>query len=176
MNEIKKMLNSFYAGTIDNEQEKQLLDYFRSNHTAAEFEKDRIIFMSLYSNQNSEEIPPLLEKKLDNLIDNLAASEAKTHPKHQYLWMYISGAAAAIALIITLGLNFANNKIIENQPLEYAEISPSDQQKIEQAQQALRLVSSKWNKSIAMTSQIDVNLNRLTNNINKIKQLNTKSL
>ncbi len=74
---IKRLLESFYKGETSIEEEKTLLHYFQSKDISEELSEEQEIFLSMYES-DSIEVPAGLESNLSRLIDQLA------HPNRNY--------------------------------------------------------------------------------------------
>ena len=175
-NEIKRLINAFYKGETSVEEEKLLQDYFSGENISEEFIEEKDIFISLYCNIAPIDVPTHLEEKLNNLIDELAAKElAKTEIKlhqnnKQRFWIYVGGIAAGIALIISTGIYI--NKKTETTSLPVVQVqtetvSKECEQKIKAAQDALVLLSSKFNQGTNKLSVVSANIDKTNKILNK---------
>jgi len=163
--EIKKLIEAFYNGETSAEEEQILFDYFDGENVAEELLDERKIFLQMNEKDNID-IPSGLEARLDSLIDELArAEETKKQPKKKQLWAWAGSVAAGIALLIFAGIHFSKeqNPVIPTVTVAETE----DQQKIEEAQKALLLLSSNFNKGVDQLSLVSTNLDKANDILNK---------
>ena len=107
IDEIKGLLEAYYAGNTSIEQEKLLCDFFATaTNLPPELEPDRQLFVSLCSMEEEPiDVPADLESKLISHIDDLERAEAKKHINWVKPFSIISVAASVIVLFI-LAFNF----------------------------------------------------------------------
>ena len=107
IDEIKRLLEAYYAGNTSIEQEKLLCDFFATAiNLPPELEPDRQLFVSLCSMEEEPiDVPADLESKLISHIDDLERAEAKKHINWVKPFSIISVAASVIVLFI-LAFNF----------------------------------------------------------------------
>ena len=108
--EIKKLLEAYYAGNTSIEQEKLLCDFFATaTDSPCELESDRQLFVALRSmTEEPIDVPADLEAKLISHIDNLERAEAKKDIKWVKPFSIISVAASVIVIFI-LVFNFLSH-------------------------------------------------------------------
>lgn len=172
--EVKTRLEKFYDGTTSVEEEQILLNYFEKESIDAELLEEKELFLQFYKEEKIS-TPAALEFKLNNLIDNLSEQELKEEVKlvrnRKYLWTWGVSVAASIVLLISAGL-YVNTKSgsVDTQIMQKSEavvITEIDKQKIKEAQDALMLLSSKFNKGVDQLAVVSLNLNKTNEILNK---------
>ena len=172
-NDIKKLIDAFYNGETNKEEEQTLRNYFNSNDVTDELQNEKTLFLQLYEN-DALEVPPTLEKKLSKTIDRLERQEKEQFIRRKTLkklWIQAVSVAAGVALLISIGL-FSNREKIENHvDTAFTQLSDEDQQKIREAEEALLLLSSAFSKGIEQMAVVSANLDKaitiLNNSINR---------
>lgn len=168
MNEINKLIESFYDGIISQSEELLLFNYFNSNDVLDEHLDEKELFLQIVQHDTTPiEVPSHLEANLNSLIDKLAAEETpKTSlRKHLRLW---SGVAASVAIILSVGI-YVNNLSIEEESNKIASkathnsLTITDAEYI-QAENAMRLLSYNFNKGMQQLDEMQENLDK-TNRI-----------
>ena len=190
---IKKMLESFYEGNTNKEEEKILIAYFNSDNVADELKFERDTFLSIYEISEID-VPLSLETKINELINKLNDAEitnnnisnksllSNTRKKNQ-IWSYISIAACLIILItgsIYLSVTTGERKVLESITLQpVAEISKTtremsveDKEILVHAESAMLLVSQKLNKGMDQLTMASSNVDKTNKIINKTLKLN----
>ncbi len=171
-NEIKKLVEAFYNGETTIEEEKLLLSYFQGEDVAEELLKEKDLFLNLYQSE-SIDVPLHLEAKLETLIDELAAKvkvTLKPASKKKYILRWAGSIAAGIAILITAGIYFNKQEKTTMTPIAQTidkTIDKADEQKIKEAQEALVLLSSKFNKGMDQLALVSTNLDKTNEILNK---------
>lgn len=174
--EIKKLLDTFYNGETNTGEEQILMDYFKGEDVAEELMDERDIFLGIYQ-ADSIDVPSSLESKLNNLIDELEEKGAKgTKPLQtkRRLMTWIGSAAASIAILISVGL-YLNNRpeTVVEPPLAYQQdnnpeqLSEEDRKAVQEAEEALMLLSSKFNKGVKQMAVVSDNIEKTNEILNK---------
>lgn len=169
--EIKKLIEAFYNGNTTAEEEQTLLDYFKGENVAEELLNEKKIFLEMNETDNIE-IPVGLEDKLSNLIDKLATEEEEaSKPRKKSLWTWAGSVAAGVAILIFAGIHFTKQH--ETVMPIVTQVNAEDQYKIEEAQKALLLISSNFNKGVDQLSVVSTSLDKTNEILNKtLGQLN----
>jgi len=177
---IKKQIEAFYNGETTPEEEQILFGYFSGKDVAEELFDEKKLFLKMYEAADFPDVPPMLASKLSNLIDELSLKEEvkavtiQPQQNKRKLWLWAGSAAAAgIALLVSVGISF-NDKpsIIDTQT---ATITAEDQQKIKEAQEALLLLSSNFNKGMDQLAVVSQNLDKTNDILTKtLKRKNEK--
>lgn len=174
--EIKKLIEAFYNGETSTEEEQKLSDYFNGDNIDKELQDEGKLFLDMYKKEPIE-TPSMLEQKLGNLIDELSQQEkAKNKPNKTRLWARIGSIAAGLALLISVGIYMNKEKTTttpDNPNLANTEISEEDRQKMKEAQDALLLLSSNFNKGVKQLASVSDNLDKTNDILNKT--FNTKN-
>lgn len=171
--EIKKLIEAFYNGNTTAEEEQTLLDYFKGENVAEELLNEKKIFLQMNETDNID-IPVGLENKLSNLIDKLATEEKKaSQPKKRNLWTWAGSVAAGVAILLFAGIHFSKQHETVMPMPTVTNINAEDQYKMEEAQKALLLISSNFNKGVDQLSAVSTNLDKTNEILNKtLGQLN----
>ncbi|MCD7901930.1 MAG: hypothetical protein LUH22_19375 [Bacteroides sp.] len=115
--EVENILLDFYDGKITESQETMLRDFFSTHDVPDYLEKEKRFFLSLHSlNQIPE--PEGLEEKLIHLIDEKGSEGIKVLQRNHSRrdWRWISGVAAGILLILTLGVSLTILGLRDSRP------------------------------------------------------------
>lgn len=173
-NEIKKLIDAFYNGETSVEEEQLLLNYFNTEDVAEELLEEKEIFLHMY-NAELVDVPVGLETKLNDLIDELASEEKKVfklkaQTNKRQMWVRIGSIAAGVALVISAGVYFNKKADSITPPLAQGQtenVDVEDKEKIKEAQEALVLLSSKFNKGMDQLAVVSSNLDKPNEIINK---------
>lgn len=168
-NHIKVLIDAFYNGETSVEQEKYLLNYFENENVAEELLGEKEIFLRMYQAEDIE-VPEHLDTKLSNLIDQLAGEEKSTTPVYQIkpdrkkMWIWMSSAACIIILVAAgFLLNESRNTgrhIVASSEIHLKDTYTDPGQAQAEAEKALILVSSNFNKGIDQLSMVSANLQK----------------
>ena len=169
---IKKLIEAFYKGETSTQEELDLLEYFNCENVAEELLNEKEFFIELY-NAQSIEVPAMLESNLSNLIDTFAQEKGiKPKKNKKYLLVWFSSVAASIALLISIGL-YLNNKPsikdtqIAEKGIELKDTFTNPDDAYIEAQRALTLVSSNFNKGMNQLAVVSVNFDKTNEILNK---------
>jgi hypothetical protein len=167
INEIKKMLDAFYRGETSNEEEARLQAYFSNNDIPEEMRGEKEVFCTFFE-QDTLVMPEGVESRLSSLIDKLEKSETQKIAVHNFnkkkkLWFEIGGIAASVCLLISIGLfvmNQGHERVSSATEVgnSASKLSPEDQKKIIEAQKALEMVSTNFNKGLDGIQSVSENL------------------
>lgn len=111
-------------------------------------------------------VPDGLEARLEALIDNLADAEKLSKRKAKQMRLWMAGAAASIALFVSIGLHH----LPENKsPDTMAQIGTNIDPEIAcmEAQKALLLVSLNFNKGLNQLAMVSQELDKSNQILNK---------
>jgi len=172
INKIKKILEDFYNGEATPEDEQLLLQYFRSENVVGELLDEKDTFLSAYDSSPIE-VPQALEARLSTLIDKLAQEEDKAtviqlkqqrkRKISQIMW--VGGVAACLVALVSIGIHF--NKVNDDKKQIVQVDNAEDEKKMKEAEEALMLLSSNFNKGIDKLSLASSNLNKTNEILNK---------
>jgi hypothetical protein len=168
-NDIKKLLDAFYNGETDAGESRILTEYFTGNNVAGELMDERELFLSIHQG-DPVEVPSSLESKLNDLVDELADKERKgeTKPLHgrRRMWTWIGSAAAGVAILVSAGL-FFNDKPGSEPVIRTETLSDKDKQTVKEAEDALMLLSGKFNKGVNQLAVVSSNIDKTNDILNK---------
>lgn len=175
---IKILLEAFYNGETNAEEEQILLAYFKGADVDKELIDEKDIFLAMYQPEPIE-VPSSLEEKLNFLIDDLAAKEctleekAPQNKKRMLTW--VGSIAAGIAVLVSVSL-FFNNKTTETTAPTIAQnqegtninnLSEADKKALKEAEEAIVLLSSKFNKGVNQLAVVSSNIDKTNEILNK---------
>lgn len=160
--EIRHLLDRFYDGQTNEAEETILKQYFSSNDIAPELEVERIMFDCLITTNISK--PNGLEHRLEQQINQWNRIELSTKRSQRVISLrWIVGVAAAITLLLTMGLGFYQQQM-QQETLKYSEIIDKKQDTYQHPKDAYK--TTHWA------------LQKFANSINKglkAAQLNTEN-
>lgn len=173
--EIKLLIEAFYNGETNAEEEQILLDYFSSGNVANELLDEKALFLQLYE-QEEVDIPSGLEFRLEKLIDELdskdkiQASKPKLKVKRLIGWAI--STAACIAILVSVAFYFNQKPDTTAQSIAGTEqqtetLSTEDKEALKEAEDALILLSSKFNKGVDQLAMVSTNLDKTNELLNK---------
>lgn len=159
--DIKYLLNLFYEGETTAEQENELKEYFLQTNVADDLKDDQLIFNSIFETDTAEiKVPDTLEQKINDVILDLESKKKVIPFKNRSA--FLLPIAAAIALLFGFGLYSLNHKT-EKVPT----LSQVEKNDLLKAQQALILLSEKYNKGLSELAQTQEKLSESTEALNK---------
>ena len=172
---IKQLMERYFEGQSNRNEETQLHDYFASNKIDAELLPYRVFF------QGIEEMKSKPDSKLeDELMDFILESEHREKTKLRYLWQSVS-VVAAVVLIALLVVNYSQNRST------WKDTYSDPNQAYVEASKTLQFVSEKYQKGLAQLRPLDKvrqavqPLDKGMNSVNKgfqemknLKQINQK--
>lgn len=179
-NDIKILLEAFYNGETNADEERLLMEYFKGEDVAEELKDDQTIFLAMYEAE-SVDVPLSLESKLNSLVDELSEKENQETVKveirpqtnRRAMWAWIGSAAAGVAILISAGLFFGKSTTsIPDEPVVAhaqpdQELSEADKQAVKEAEEALILLSSKFNKGVNQLALVSSNIDKTNEILNK---------
>jgi hypothetical protein len=167
INEIKKLIDAFYNGETNREEEQTLRDYFNGNDVANELQDEKELFLRMYES-DALKAPSSLEQKLSKTIDLLSRQEkTRSEATVKKLWIQAISVAASLAILVSIGLFSSKEKErANNHETVVAQMSEEDKQKVREAEEALLLLSSTFNKGIEQITLVSANLDKATTIIN----------
>ncbi|MDR2621446.1 MAG: hypothetical protein LBC48_02565 [Dysgonamonadaceae bacterium] len=114
------------------------------------------------------EIPAGLESRLEKLIDRLAEEEKQSTRRIRLTRWWISGIAAGVALLLTIGITFrADYSKPAGWTAQAIPPSAEQEQAYREAEKALALVSRNFNKGMDQFSLAMSEIDKSNNTINK---------
>lgn len=141
--EIEELLTLFYRGETTIEQERLLKDFFKQKNIPEALKEEQLVFNVIFE-KDELEVPSHLEQRLLATIDTLA------RPKQKKAIRFIPKKATPIliaaSLALLIGLTFFFKFSSSEQQLPH--LSQADREAVQKAQEALILVSTKYNEGI----------------------------
>lgn len=144
--EIKKLIALFYQGEASAEQEKELIEYFSQTDISEDLKEEQVILNAMFK-KDLIEVPTALENRLIAQIDHLENCSKPSVFTLQKKWVW-TALAASFALLI--GISFLLTMNTSSQSSK--NLSQTDIEKIQKAQEAIILVSKKYNKGLDQLS------------------------
>jgi len=139
---IEELLEKYYNGETSLEEERTLHWFFQTRDIPPHLKPDADIFRYHYS-QKSEEVFPLIEEKLVQLLDD------QEHKKRFLLSArtirLVSAIAASIIIVLTLWIGIGRNVLKEQQVAVYEDTYDDPQVAYMETKKTLLLVSKKLN-------------------------------
>lgn len=177
VNEIKKLIDSFYEGQTSREEELLLSDYFRGDEVAEELENEKELFLQLFE-KDEILVPVSLENNLSQLIDGAAKAERiRKKPKQIKLWVSV---AASMAILISVGFLLRTptfkadySKVIEaDKQIADSQNQATGQQftevEFKQAEDAMLLLSANFSKGMDELNDFNDKIEEANEIINSI--------
>lgn len=163
---IYNLLDAFYEGKTTPEEENALYHYFNDNAVPDELSAEKDFFLQLYA-KNTVKTPIHLSEKMNRLIDELERKE-KTKRSKVNRRRIIIGIAAAIALLLMIFVFVPDSEkadlVTKTKNDTTPELTETDAKKIKEAEDALLLISVKFNKGFGQLNLVSSNLQK-TNDI-----------
>lgn len=162
-NNVKQMLNRFYAGETSPEEEGQLKRFFASDDVPESLRVDQLMFQSLQVASSEPSLGAAFDEKV------LTQIEQKPVRKRIVRWSYaVAGLAAGVLILISLWMGgFLTSQpygTIDNPQLAFA-----------QTRAALQKVSKNLNKGLNPVKTAAADFNKPLNKVAEINKIN-KSL
>ncbi len=180
-NDIKILLEAFYNGETNAEEERLLMEYFKGEDVAEELKDEQAIFLAMYEAEPVD-VPLSLELKLSSLVNELSEKESKETEKvemkpqtnRRIMWTWIGSAAAGVAILISAGIFFSKSTttipgepVVAQQQPGQPEMSEADKKALKEAEEALILLSSKFNKGVNQLAVVSSNIDKTNEILNK---------
>lgn len=180
-NDIKILLEAFYNGETNADEERLLTEYFKGQDVAEELKDEQAIFLAMYDAEPVD-VPLSLESKLNSLIDELEEKETretvkvemKPRTNRRLMWTWIGSAAAGVAILISAGIFFnkstatiPDGPVVAQQQPGQPEMSEADKKAVKEAEDALVLLSSKFNKGVNQLAVVSSNIDKTNEILNK---------
>jgi uncharacterized protein HemX len=176
--DIKRLLTAFYDGRTSLDEERALQQYFETENIAPELQAEKIIFWAMADESEEINVPQSLEYQISRTIDKLDFEKKKTIGSNKKLWAWLSGIAASLVLVFSVGVFYysqnKNTYFTNNQQITEHNLTEADKQKIHEAEAALVQISSKFNKGMYQLAMVEMNLETMNKNLNKINILTSK--
>ena len=103
---IRHLLEKYYNGETDVNEEKILEDYFMHDEVSAEFSIDKEVFCHLAEMKENDEptVPEGMENRISDNIDMWEKQSKADKPRYYTLYKYVSGIAAAVVILIGISV------------------------------------------------------------------------
>lgn len=148
LNKIRVLLEKYYEGETDRNEEKILKSFFLSGKVPADMESDRQLFLTLHE-EASLRVPDG-EGFEERFFGSISGNEKTEQKSNRTIYLRFAAIAASFLLIAGSYFLIVHEYGIERNGLSYQEYSPEDPEKAyEEAKSALLLVSSVMNKGTA---------------------------
>jgi hypothetical protein len=176
--DINDLLTVFYNGETTVNEECELRQYFENENVPPELQQEKAFFLSIFESSDEVIVPQSLEYQISRALDRLDFEKKKSTVSNKKSWAWLSGIAASIALIFSVGIYHFNQNgnvnFAQNQQITESKLSETDKHKIREAEAALIRISSKFNKGINQLAMVDMNLETMNKNLNKIDIITSK--
>ena len=172
--EIKQLLEDFYNGDTNVEQERLLVHLLENESIPEELQKEKEIFLQFYQGEPLSECPHL-KTELSLLIDQLAKDEtAKIHAAKRRTWLWTGSIAASFLLLVSSGIFLMNKNKDEFSSEQYAQYDTfnNPEEAAIEAQKALTLLATNYNKGIERLTMASDNINKTNEIIRKTLKIN----
>ena len=109
---IRHLLEKYYNGETDVNEEKILEDYFMHDEVSAEFSVDKEVFCRLAEIKENDEptVPEGMENRISDNIDMWEKQSKAGKPRYYTLYKYVSGIAAAVVILIGISVFMPKNQ------------------------------------------------------------------
>ncbi|MCF2592807.1 hypothetical protein I6E11_03110 [Bacteroides caecigallinarum] len=109
---IRHLLEKFYNGETDADEEKILENYFLDSDVETEFSTDKEVFLHLSSVKKDSDftVPEGMQRRISDNIDMWEKQSKANKPRYYTLYKYVSGIAAAVVILIGISLFMPNNQ------------------------------------------------------------------
>lgn len=153
--EIKKLLQKYFNGESNFNEENTLNTYFQSGNVAEELEEYKEFFQGISELANENKYSGFEDEVMEHILEN----EHKEKTRYRSLWQTVTGIAASVIIVLGGFLFFQQQK-----PFEETFKDPNEAYAY--AQQTLQFVSGKYNKGLAELSSFE-KLNKATQPIKR---------
>lgn len=108
---IRHLLEKYYSGETDVNEEKILEDYFMHDEVSAEFSVDKEVFCHLAEMKGNDEliVPEGMKKRISDNIDMWEKQSKANKLRYYTLYRYVSGIAAAVVILIGISVFMSKN-------------------------------------------------------------------
>jgi len=159
--QIKELLEKFYAGNTDLEEEERLTRYFSTGQVPEELLADKELFGVLGQPDDEIDIPDGLNYRLEQAIDNAERKENRT--RHIGLFS-LTGLAAGLMIMLAVYLVYLREDNPNIVSAHYSDTYNDPMQAYEETMKALNYVSSRFNdgtKSLKPLSQVNKSVQQI---------------
>ena len=145
---IRHLLEKYYNGETDVNEEKILEDYFMHDEVSAEFSVDKEVFCRLAEIKENDEptVPEGMDKRISDNIDMWEKQSKADKPRYYTLYKYVSGIAAAVVILIGISVFMPKN---QDDSAVIKDTFDNPQEAYMATENALQLFAEAFNKSDA---------------------------
>lgn len=145
---IRYLLEKFYKGETDSNEDRILENYFLHNDVETELSADKEVFLHLSTLKKDDEftVPDGMEKRICDNVDMWEKHSNANKPRYYALYKYVSGIAAAAAILIGISILLQKN---QNDSTEMKDTFDNPQEAYMATENALQLFAEALNKGNA---------------------------
>jgi hypothetical protein len=163
---IETLLKDFYDGNTSLEQEKELLQFFRSEQVPDKLQEEKMIFISCYEPESTKNVPASLKNKLNTLIDQESRKSEKKKRMELFMsmnWLKFTTAAAGLLLLLTISL-----KPYQTAPsMSMTDTCSNRYEAYRETQKALALVSKNLQRGLKQKETAETEIEKVQDIVNK---------
>lgn len=169
---IRHLLEKYYSGETDVNEEKILEDYFMHDEVSAEFSVDKEVFCHLAEMKENDEItvPVGMEKRISDNIDMWEKQSKANKPRYYTLYKYVSGIAAAVVILIGISVFMPKN---QDDSAVMKDTFDNPQEAYMATENALQLFAEAFNKGDAQIEKarsVTISLKEKIDNIKNFRK------
>lgn len=169
---IRHLLEKYYSGETDVNEEKILEDYFMHDEVSAEFSVDKEVFFHLAEMKKNDEItfPVGMEKRISDNIDMWEKQSKANKPRYYTLYRYVSGIAAAVVILIGISVFMPKN---QDDSAVIKDTFDNPQEAYLATENALQLFAEAFNKGDAQIEKarnVTINVKEKIDNIKNFRK------
>lgn len=172
MNEetIRHLLEKYYDGETNTDEERMLEDYFLHNEVSVEFTIDKEFFRHLaeVKKGNGFAVPEGMEKRISGSIDKWEKQSKVNNTRYYTLYKYVSGIAASVIILIGISVLLPDSK---SDRVEMKDTFDNPREAYMATENALLLFAEALNKGniqIEKAKDITLSVKEKIDNIKKI--------
>lgn len=143
--EVKVLLQRYFNGETNIEEERKLEAYFQSGKVDEELEEYAEFFGGISELANAVDDATIENDVMDYILEN----ESQDKKKYRWMWQTVTGIAASIIIVIGGLLFYQQSDDNFDDTFENPEVAYSV------AEDALEYMSAKYNKGLAELSNFD---------------------
>lgn len=156
INEIKALLEQYYDGVIEDEEEQKLIEYFNSDYVHPDLIVEKDIFNRLHQSDIISESTSLGEKLRTNVL--VSDKDVESRKQKSKIFIFVTAIAACITLFLYIGNVYQNNNV--DATVELIDTYDDPQKAYIEAEKALLKVSVNYNKGLSILEQAQTEVNK----------------
>lgn len=169
---IRHLLEKYYSGETDVNEEKILEDYFMHDEVSAEFSVDKEVFCHLAEMKGNDEliVPEGMKKRISDNIDMWEKQSKANKPRYYTLYKYVSGIAAAVVILIGISVFMPKN---QDDSAVMKDTFDNPQEAYMATENALQLFAEAFNKGDAQIEKarsVTISLKEKIDNIKNFRK------